>query len=50
MGKPLKTLNQLDLINGNIDEKQKRLRRVQQPIESQDAVNKAFADATYVAI
>ena len=47
---PLKTLPQLDNINGNKDEKRRRLRRTQDPIEAQDVVTKSHADATYVAI
>ena len=47
---PLRTLPQLDNINGNKDEKRRRLRRTQDPIEEQDVVTKSFADATYAAI
>ena len=50
MVKQLKTLKQIPGINGNREEEQKRIRRVQNPIEAQDVVNKQFADATYAPI
>ncbi len=47
---PLRNLPQLDNINGNKDEKRRRLRRTQNPIEAQDVVTKSFADANYVGV
>lgn len=48
---PLRTLSQPNNLNGNRNEKQKRLRRVQRPIEFQDATNKSYVDerGTYTA-
>ena len=40
----LNTLKQLPSINGNKDEMQRRIRRIQAPIESQDSVNKVYVD------
>jgi len=47
---PLRTLPQLSNINGNKDERRRRITRAQNPIEKQDVVTKSFADDTYVAI
>lgn len=46
----LRQLPKLNSVNGDVTEKNRVLKDVEQPEEARDVVTKEFADATYVAI